>query len=358
MASNLLSPIEPNTAAVLHGINDIKLETAAMPTPGPNDVLVEMNSVGICGSDVHYWTHGRIGDFVLTKPMVLGHESSGTVVAAGANVSHLKQGDRVAIEPGVPCRSCSFCKTGRYNLCAEMKFCATPPYDGTLCRYFSHPADFCYKLPENVSFEEGALLEPLSVSVHACERAGVKIGSRVLICGAGPIGLISLLVARACGASEVIITDIDPNRLAVAKNFGANRTVLITTKDPHEASKLVSAQMPEGHADIAIECSGAESSIWNAIRNTRSGGVIVLVGLGAPVISLPIVDATVREIDIRGVFRYANCYPKALALVASGAVNVKPLITHHFNLEQTVAAFETAKTGKDGVIKVMIHCKS
>ena len=191
------------------------------------DVLIRMQEVGICGSDVHYWTKGCIGDFVVKAPMVLGHEASGIVHEVGECVTHLKKGistiikneygirscdlfyytgDRVAIEPGVPCSLCDFCKNGQYNLCGDVFFCATPPDHGNLCRFYTHAADFCYKLPDHVSLEEGALLEPLSVGVHACRRAGVAIGKTVLICGAGPIGLVCLLTAKAMGASSVLIT--------------------------------------------------------------------------------------------------------------------------------------------------------
>ncbi|KJE93008.1 sorbitol dehydrogenase [Capsaspora owczarzaki ATCC 30864] len=344
-----------NVAAVLHGINDIRMEPVARPTPGPNDVLIAMKAVGICGSDVHYWTHGRIGDFVLTCPMVLGHESSGTVVEVGANVKTLVAGDRVAIEPGVPCRLCSYCKTGRYNLCPDMQFCATPPVNGSLARFYVHPADFCFKLPDHVSFEEGALLEPLSVGVHACRRANVTLGSRVLVCGAGPIGLVCMLAAKAAGASEVVVTDIDQHRLDVAKSMGAHKIFRVTSRDAKEVAAQI-AELAGGRLDVAIECSGAEASLRTAIFSTRNGGVVVLVGLGAPEVNMPIVDAAVREVDIRGIFRYVNAYPTALAMIASGTVNVKPLITHHFKLNDAIQAFETAKTGAGGAIKVMIHC--
>lgn len=165
-----------------------------------------MAAVGICGSDVHYWTHGRIGHFVLGSPMIIGHEAAGIVVGCGKNVNHLMPGDRVAVEPGVPCRQCADCKRGKYNLCKDIIFCATPPCNGNLTRFYTHAADFCHKLPDNVSLEEGALLEPISVAVQACKRAGVTLGSKVLITGAGPIGLVSMMVAKAMGASEVIIS--------------------------------------------------------------------------------------------------------------------------------------------------------
>ncbi|CAH1797257.1 unnamed protein product [Owenia fusiformis] len=346
---------DKNISAILYSKGDLRLEERDIPTPGKGEVQVSIHSVGICGSDVHYWTHGAIGDFIVKAPMVLGHESSGIVTALGEGVKHLKVGDRVALEPGVPCRACDYCKTGRYNLCPDVEFHATPPYHGTLARLITHAADFCFKLPDHVSFEEGALLEPLSVGIHACKRAGVTVGDNVLICGAGPIGLVNLLTAKAMGAATVCVTDIDEGRLKVAKTLGANHTVLVTSRDAKALASQVKECM-DGKIDITIECSGAESSIQLGIFATKSGGVLVLVGLGPAEVKLPIVDAAVREVDIRGIFRYCNTYPTALAMVASGAVNVKPLVTHHFALEKTLDAFETARTGAGGAIKVVIDC--
>jgi len=290
------------TAVVLHAVDDIRLDTKPTPKPGPNDALIAVKSVGICGSDVHYWKHGRIGPFILTAPMVLGHESAGQVVAVGEKVTHLKAGDRVTMEPGVPCRACHSCKNGRYNLCPDVVFMATPPYDGSLATYILHPADFCYKLPDHVSYDEGAMCEPLSVGVHAVSRAKVTLGHTVLITGAGPIGLMCLMAARAAGAGTTIITDIKQERLEVAKSLGATHvidTTKVTDVNAHIQS-LVGVQS----IDTAIECSGATPAIHLAIKATRNGGVVVLVGMGAPEISLPLVDAAVREVDIIGVFRY------------------------------------------------------
>lgn len=316
-----------------------------------------MDSVGICGSDVHYWTHGAIGDFIVRAPMVLGHEAAGVVVKLGANVKNLQVGDKVAIEPGVPCRICNYCKTGVYNLCSEMQFCATPPVHGNLSRFYVHAADFCYKLPANMSLEEGALMEPLAVGVHACRRAGVSLGKKVLICGAGPIGLVNVLTAKAMGASDIVVTDVVEKRLEVAKSIGATQVYKVGGKKSAEIMAAEVEALLGGHKpDICIECSGIESSIRFGIFSTKSGGLLVLVGLGNPEVTLPIVNASVREVDIRGIFRYANCYPTAIAMVASGAVDVKPLITHRFNLEETLKAFETAKTGAGGAIKVIIKC--
>jgi L-iditol 2-dehydrogenase len=282
--------------------------------------------------------------------MVLGHESSGVVEEVGSAVTHLKKGDRITLEPGVPCRMCQHCKEGRYNLCPDVQFMATPPVDGSMVNYYIHSADFCYKLPDHVSFEEGAMCEPLSVGIHACNRAGITIGSKVLITGSGPIGLMCMLAAKAAGATTVVIVDINEQRLKVAQQLGADATIVATAD--------VSAEIKAkglGPIDVTIECSGAEPAIRTAIRSTKSGGVVVLVGLGPAEIKLPIVDAAVREVDIRGIFRYANCYPKALALIASGKVDVKPLITHRYELKDVVEAFKTARDGTGGAIKVAVN---
>lgn len=319
-------------------------------------MLLKMDSVGICGSDVHYLVHGRIGDFIVKAPMIIGHESAGIVHQVGKSVKSLKVGDRVAIEPGVPCRYCDQCKAGKYNLCPDMVFCATPPVDGNLSRYYAHAADFCYKLPDHVSMEEGALLEPLSVGIHACRRAKVGLGTTVLILGAGPIGLASLIAARSMGAGKTIITDIVADRLEVAKKeFGATYSLLSKGLTEEELVKKIHETLGE-QPEVSVECSGAEPSVRLALLATKSGGCAVMVGCSAPEVKVPLVTSCVREVDIRGVFRYCNDYPSALALVASGKYNVKKLVTHHFDITETNKAFETSRYGHGGAIKVMIHC--
>uniref|UniRef100_A0A8D0GLA0 Sorbitol dehydrogenase n=1 Tax=Sphenodon punctatus TaxID=8508 RepID=A0A8D0GLA0_SPHPU len=317
------------------------------------DVLLKMHSVGICGSDVHYWERGRIGDYVVKKPMVLGHEASGTVIKVGSSVTHLQPGDRVAIEPGAPRETDEFCKIGRYNLSPTIFFCATPPDDGNLCRYYKHNANFCYKLPDNVTFEEGALVEPLSVGIHACRRAGVTLGSRVFICGAGPIGLVSLLVSKAMGAAQVAVSDLSASRLEKAKEIGADFTVKIKNERPEEVAHMVEGLlgcMPE----ITVECTGAEACIQTGIYATRAGGTLVLVGVGPEMVTVPIVNAALREVDIKGVFRYCNTWPMAISMLASKRVNVQSLVTHRFPLEQALDAFETTRRGLG--VKVMLKC--
>ncbi|XP_017848971.1 sorbitol dehydrogenase isoform X2 [Drosophila busckii] len=344
-----------NLTAVLHGIEDLRLEQCPIPVISDDEVLLAMDSVGICGSDVHYLEKGRIGHFVLTKPMIIGHEAAGVVTKVGSKVRHLAVGDRVAIEPGTPCGKCELCKQGSYNLCEGMVFCATPPYDGNLTRYYKHPAHFCYKLPDHVSMEEGALLEPLSVGVHACRRAGIGLGSKVLILGAGPIGLVTLLAAQSMGASEILITDLVQHRLDVAKELGATHTMLLKREETAEQITERVHKVMTAQPDISIDCCGAESTTRLGIFATRSGGVVVIVGMGPAEMKLPLFNALAREVDIRGVFRYCNDYAGALALVASGKMNIKRLVTHHFDITETAKAFETARKGLGGPIKVMIH---
>lgn len=266
-----------------------------------------MDSVGICGSDVHYLVHGRICNFVVEQPMVIGHEAAGVVAKCGASVKNLKVGDRVAIEPGVPCRMCDVCKAGRYNLCKDMSFCATPPVDGNLARFYAHPADFCFKLPDQVSMEEGALLEPLSVGVYACERAGITIDSEVLILGAGPIGLVTLLAAKAMGAAKVVITDLTASRLELAKELGADLTYQVSREMPEaETLKQILELMGGAAPNKTLDCSGAESTCRLAMLITQMGGCVVIVGMGPTEVKTPLFVAASREIDIRGVFRYCN----------------------------------------------------
>lgn len=346
-----------NLTAILYGIEDLRLEQTPIPKIADNEVLLEMDCVGICGSDIHYLVHGRAGDFIVKEPMIIGHEASGVIVKIGQNVKNVQVGDRVAIEPGIPCRLCEFCKTGRYNLCPEMKFCATPPVHGNLRRYYTHAADFCFKLPDHVTMEEGALIEPLSVGVHACRRAEIGLGVDVLILGAGPIGLATLLVAKAMGASSITITDLVEKRLLVAKSLGATHTYALPKGVPEDVLALEIHKLLGRAPHVTIDCSGCESTNKFAVYATKSGGTIVIVGCGPPEVKLPLVAAMARELNIRGVFRYCNDYETALSMVASGRIDVTQLITHHFDIQETAEAFKTSRYGLDDAIKVMIHCQ-
>ncbi|XP_072394653.1 sorbitol dehydrogenase-like [Diabrotica undecimpunctata] len=350
-----MAPAKDNLSAVLYGINDLRLEQRPIPVPKDNQVLLQMEVVGICGSDVHYLVSGRCGPFVVKDPMVIGHEASGTVVQVGKNVKNLKPGDRVAIEPGVPCRTCHHCKTGAYHLCPDIFFCATPPDDGNLSRYYVHDADFCWKLPDNMDLEEGALMEPLSVGVHACKRAEIKVGDVCLITGAGPIGLVTLLSAKAMGASKVVITDILDVKLEMAKQLGADYTIKIEKGMSEEDIVKKVIQLLGQEPNKSFDCTGVEQCVRVCVSATGTNGCVVLVGLGKIEMTLPLTNALIKEVDVRGTFRYVNDYPTSIELVRSGRVNVKPLVTHHYKLEDSVKAFNTAKTQEGNPVKILIH---
>ena len=345
---------------VLHAIRDLRWETREVGSPGPLEVRVRIARIGVCGSDLHYYTHGRIGDFVVNAPLVLGHEASGTVEAVGQDVTRLKVGDRVALEPGVPCRCCGYCKRGKYNLCPKMRFMATPPVDGALSEYVVWPEDFAFKIPENFSFEAAALLEPLAVGVWAVKRGGVAVGDSIVVMGAGPIGCTTLQAAKAAGATVRIAVDLEPFRLEMARKVGATHTVNAREEDVLERIRDITAQdgFPRTHAgvDVAFETAGSVATCRLSIAAPRPGGVTVLVGLPPnPLVELDIVSAASREIDLRGLFRYANCYPAALELVASGAVDLDILVTQRYPFDHTKDALEFAQHDKSSSLKVMIE---
>ncbi|KAI9481699.1 MAG: chaperonin 10-like protein [Benjaminiella poitrasii] len=353
-----------NLSFVLQQIEQISFEDRAIPMAGPGQVVVNIKATGICGSDVHYWTHGRIGHFVCQGPMVLGHESAGIITAIGPGVTSLRVGDRVALEPGVPCRTCAMCKTGKYNLCPDMAFAATPPYDGTLCNYYKHAADYCYRLPDSVSLEEGALIEPLSVGIHACRRGEVKLGDRVFVFGAGPVGLLTAAAAKAAGASHVTIADISASRLAFAKEYVADRVVQLGSNKKSENEDNNAFAMREAErlvknedivmCDVVFDCTGVESCVQMSIYLVKNNGKVVLVGMGASVQALSVADISAREVDVRGVMRYCNTYPTAIEMLASGKVDLKRLITHRYDFKNALSAFQHVREGREGTIKVVI----
>lgn len=347
----------PAWAAVLEKKDVMCIKEVPLPkAPGPNQVVVEMKAVGICGSDIHYWTHGSIGDFVVKKPMIMGHESAGNVVAVGPGVSHLKEGDKVALEPGIPCRSCSYCRSGQYNLCPDMAFFATPPIDGSLQKYVTHAADYCYKLPDHMTYEQGAMCEPLSVGVYACQRCNLQPTSTIAIMGAGPIGLVVMKVARAFGAAKVIITDISEDRLNAAKARGADACINVKGLDKDALTQKIMEANGGERVDCVFECCGVETATQASIQSCKSGGTVCIIGMGSPDQTLPIFTVGVREVDMRGIFRYRNTYDTCVKLIADGSVDVKDMITHRFplkNMKDLTEGFLTAKEQRDGAIKVM-----
>ncbi|OZM70459.1 NAD(P)-dependent alcohol dehydrogenase [Amycolatopsis antarctica] len=319
--------------SVLRGVHDLVLEERPVPVPGPREALIRVTAVGTCGSDVHYYEHGRIGDFVVEQPLVLGHEPAGVVVATGAGATLHEPGTRVALEPGVPCSTCSQCRLGRYNLCPRMRFFGTPPVDGAFCEYVVLREDFAHPIPDALGDEEGALLEPLSVGVWACGKARVRPGSRVLVTGAGPIGLVAAQCARAFGASEVVVTDVNADRLAVATEIGATDVVDVSARDLAGTGY---------EPDVLLECSGVAAATGDAIRQVARAGRVVLVGMGGDELTLPLSHVQGRELEVTGTFRYASTWPAAIDLAASGAVDLGRLVTHRFALDEVEQALTVA----------------
>ncbi|KAH7300418.1 hypothetical protein KP509_24G061700 [Ceratopteris richardii] len=320
-----------------------------------NDVRVKIKAVGICGSDVHYVKKLRNSRVAMKEPMVLGHESSGVICEVGASVTHLRVGDRVALEAGIPCNSCVLCKEGRYNLCKNVRFFGSPPTNGSLTQEVVHPASLCYKLPDNLTFEEGAMCEPLSVGVHACRRAKVEPGRRVLILGAGPIGLIVLLVSRAFGATTVHVTDIDQRRLMAAASLGAEGTLRVSSDMNDMENEVMELKQLIGvPIDVTFDCVGITKTMQTALKVTKSGGKVCLVGMGQDNLTLPLTSSAAREVDVLGIFRYCNTYPLCLDLLQSRKVDVRPLITHRYRLteDDMKEAFQTTAMAGDA-IKVM-----
>ncbi|KAF2839225.1 GroES-like protein [Patellaria atrata CBS 101060] len=345
-----------NLSFVLEKPGAVTFEDRPVPTlKSPHDVIVNVQYTGICGSDVHYWVHGRIGNFVVENPMVLGHESAGVVTEVGENVKSLKVGDRVAMEPGVPCRRCVRCREGKYNLCFDMQFAATPPFDGTLARYYSLPEDFCYKLPEGMSLEEGALIEPTAVAVHICKQAGIKPGDKVVVFGAGPVGLLCCAVAKAFGATKIVTVDINEERLQFALKYAASSAFRSQKESAEDSAKRLIKDCDLGvGADVIIDASGAEPCIQTSIHALRTGGTYVQGGMGKPDIEFPIVAMCVKELNLKGSFRYGSGdYALAVDLVGSGRLSVKELITGQVKFEDAEKAFEDVKAGKG--IKILIE---
>jgi L-iditol 2-dehydrogenase len=341
-------------AAVLHGIEDLRLEDRPVPRlQKPDDVLIRVRAIGVCGSDIHYYRHGRIGRFVVEAPMVLGHECAGEVVGVGSAVATLEVGDRVAVEPGVPCRQCESCRTGRYNLCPDVAFLATPPVDGAFCEFIVSPADFAFKLPDTVSLGAGAMMEPLSVGFHAARRGRLTAGDTVAILGAGPIGQTAFQAARAFGAATTIMTDVVPYRLDFARRAGATHVLNSGETDPVAAVQDLTAGRG---ADVVIECAGAPDTLQQGIRMVKRGGKVVVVGLPAVAeLPLPMHEVTTREADLCGIFRYANVYGRAIAATAAGQCEVESLITHRWGLLQAEEAVLFADEHKNECMKVLVE---
>lgn len=327
-------------ALVLERKSQLALREIDIPESlGPHDVRIAIHTVGICGSDVHYYTHGAIGPFVVKDPIVLGHEASGTVVEVGAEVTNLQVGDRVCMEPGIPDPNSRATRLGMYNLDPAVRFWATPPVHGVLRPTVVHPAAFTFKLPDNVSFAEGAMVEPLAVGMHAATKAHIQPGDLAVVMGAGPIGMVTALSALAGGCSQVVITDVQQPKLDLAATLGPIRPVNVAEADLVE----VIHDMTDGWgADVVFECSGNERAAASVFGPLRPGGTVVYVGMPVAPVAYDVSTAAIKEPRVEYVFRYAHVYPRALALMGSGKIDVKPLITDTFRFDESVAAFDFA----------------
>lgn len=319
---------------------------------GDNDVQIKVHSVGICGSDVHYYQQGRIGPFVVEAPMVLGHEASGIVMAVGNNITHLRVGDRVCMEPGIPDLHSPQTRVGRYNLDPAVRFWATPPIHGCLREWVIHPAAFTFKLPDNVSFAAGAMVEPLAIGIQAATKARIKPGDIALVIGAGTIGMVTALAALAGGCAEVIICDLFDEKLAVAAHYDGLHAVNAKTGD---LAGTVAALTDHNGVDIVFECSGAQAAIATLVEHAAPGATAVLIGMPTEALPLNIVAAQTKEITFKTLFRYANMYPRTLRLLSRGKLPIQPLITQTYKFADSVAAFARAASGHPADIKIMLE---
>ncbi|RCW41102.1 L-iditol 2-dehydrogenase [Paenibacillus prosopidis] len=340
-------------AAVMHNTREIQIEEYPVPQIGPDEVLIKVMAVGICGSDLHYYSHGRIGKYVVDKPFILGHECSGDIAAIGSNVQRFQVGDRVAVEPGVTCGRCDACKEGRYNLCPDVEFLATPPFDGAFVQYIKIREDFVFSIPDHLTYEEAALVEPFSVGIHAAARTGLQPGSTIAIMGMGPVGLMAVAAAKAYGAATIIVTDLEPLRLEAAKQMGASHVINIREQDPLEEIKTITNGKG---VDVAWETAGNPNALQSALGSLRRGGKLAIVGLPAQdEIPLNVPFIADNEVDIYGIFRYANTYPKGINFLSSGIVDANKLITDKFTLEQTQEAMERALNQKSECLKIIVY---
>lgn len=320
------------TASVLTGVKALTVEEVPLPPVAADEVLIKIAAIGVCGSDTHYYRHGRIGDFVVDGPLILGHECSGTIVAVGEEVPQSRVGERVAIEPQRNCRRCRECRAGRYNLCPNMEFYATPPIDGAFAEYAVIRTEFAHTVPDSLSDEAAALLEPLSVAITTMRKAGIVPGSSILIAGAGPIGIICAQAAKAFGASNIIVTDLVAERRERALRYGATRAI-----DPRETD------IPTAGLDVNafVDASGSPRAVFDGIKAVRPAGTAVLVGLGSSEMNLPIEHIQNLEITVTGIFRYTDTWPAAIHLVASGQVDLDSLVTGKFDLDHADQALES-----------------
>jgi L-iditol 2-dehydrogenase len=340
-----------NKAVFLTALEKMEFRDVPVPQIKPDEVLVKMEAIGICGSDLHYYSHGRIGDYIVKFPFILGHECAGTIVEKGSEVLALQVGDRVALEPGVPCGKCEFCLGGQYNLCPDVHFFATPPYQGCLMNYIAHRAAFAFKLPDCVSSVEGALVEPLAIGINAALTGGVRLGDTVVIFGAGCIGLVTLLAAQASGAARVIVIDVLEKRLGIASGMGA-----ITLNARQVAVIAEVNRLTDGRgARVVIDCAGTKATIAQTVQIAKAGGKIVLVGLGTDVIDgVQLVPISTKELTITSIFRYKNLYPTTIQAIAERKIDISGIISNRYRFEETARAYAESTANIQDIVKGVI----
>lgn len=339
-------------AAFLTDVKKVEIRSVEVPDPQDNEVQVQIEYVGICGSDVHFFEHGCIGTKVVTFPFILGHECSGKIVKIGAGVSGFALNDTVALEPGIPCGRCEFCKDGRYNICPDVEFMAAPPVNGALAEYINYPSHMVFKLPPNVSSLEGALVEPLAVGMHAAKQGGVMPGKSVIILGAGCIGLTTLLACRSMGASHIIVTDLYDKRLEKASELGATHVVNVSSGNIIENLRAMTGG--EGY-DLVFETAGTNTTASQTGYIVRRGGTIVMVGNIPGETPFNFRNLTINEATLKTVFRYRNIYPTAIDEISAGRIHVQGIVTDEYEFEDTHAAFERSLHDKENSVKVVVR---
>ncbi|KAI0475560.1 GroES-like protein [Xylariaceae sp. FL0804] len=340
--------------------HNLKMVDAPIHEPGSGEVTLQIKCSGICGSDMHLWKSGRIGSLEVKGDCILGHEAAGIVLKCGQGVADLKPGDRVGIEPQEPCDKCFLCREGRYNLCEDVKFSGIWPDAGSIQRFKVHPAKWLYKIPDHLTYQEGALLEPLSVILHGIEGANVRLGRPALICGAGPIGLVALACARASGAHPLVITDVDPERLRFAREFIPQcQTYQVKAKlSPEESAREIRELYGKDEYSApasVMECTGVENSVITAAFAVRRGGTLMIIGVGRPVMNnIPFMHLSLAEIDLKFINRYRDTWPAAIQCLSGGILDLNKLVTHKFPLERALEAFELNANAAECSIKVHI----
>lgn len=344
--------MEMMKVAVMTEVKKIEMQQREKPQPKADEVQVKVEYVGVCGSDVHYFEFGRVGNFVVEKPIVLGHECGGTITAVGSDVKKLKVGDHVALEPGVPCGKCEFCLSGRYNLCPDVRFMATPPYDGAFQEYVVHPEALSFKLPDNMSTMAGALIEPLSVGFHAAKQSGAAVGQSAVVLGAGCIGLVTMMALRSMGVKKVIVVDLLPKRLEKAKELGA---AAVVNSGETDAVKAVMDLTDGAGADLVFETAGSPVTSMMTSYLVKRGGTITLVGMTPkPEFNYNFGNIMDKEATIKSVFRYCNLYPTAINAVASGDIPIEKIVSDTFSFDEVQKAMQYNIDNKADVTKIVL----